>query len=106
MLLAAGLKRRLFSQQNHSMFIGILCGLAAGALWGIVFVFPRLVDGYSATDLTAGRFLAYGLVAVIAMALRSRSKPLPTLAQATTAAWMSLLGFTGYYLVLVSNLVN
>lgn len=83
------------------MLIGIFCGLAAGALWGIVFVFPRLVDGYSATDLTAGRFLAYGLVAVIAMGMRARRRRLPTLAQATAAAWMSVLGFTGYYLVLV-----
>ena len=83
------------------MLTGILCGLAAGALWGIVFVFPRLVDGYSPTDLTAGRFLAYGLVAGVAMALRARSRRRPTLSQATAAAWMSVLGFTGYYLVLV-----
>jgi len=60
------------------MLTGILCGLAAGALWGIVFVFPRLVDGYSATDLTAGRFLAYGLVAGVAMALRARSRRPPS----------------------------
>ena len=84
-----------------SMLTGILCGLGAGALWGIVFVFPRLVEGYSATDLTAGRFLAYGLVAGVAMALRARRSRLPTPAQLTSAAWMSVLGFTGYYLVLV-----
>ncbi len=102
MLSAAGLESAAFFLHGiEPMLAGIFCGLAAGALWGIVFVFPRLVDGYSATDLTAGRFFAYGLVAGIAMALRARRSRRPTPAQITAAAWMSVLGFTGYYLVLV-----
>jgi drug/metabolite transporter (DMT)-like permease len=80
---------------------GILAGLAAGALWGLVFVAPRMVAGYSPVDLTAGRFVAYGLVAFAVMLLGARTRPLPTLRQAGAAAGMSLLGFTGYYLLLV-----
>lgn len=83
------------------MLIGILCGLAAGALWGMVFVFPRLVPGYSEADVTVGRFLAYGAIAAVGMAIRFRRAPLPTWPQAGTALGMSVLGFTGYYLVLV-----
>jgi drug/metabolite transporter (DMT)-like permease len=79
---------------------GILAGLAAGALWGIVFVAPRMVSGYSSVDLTAGRFVAYGLVAVGVM-LGARTRRLPTTRQALAALGMSLLGFTGYYLLLV-----
>jgi drug/metabolite transporter (DMT)-like permease len=79
---------------------GILAGLAAGALWGLVFVAPRMVGaGFSSVDLTAGRFVAYGLVAV-AMMLAAR-KRLPDAWQALAALGMSLLGFTGYYLLLV-----
>jgi drug/metabolite transporter (DMT)-like permease len=79
---------------------GILAGLAAGALWGLVFVAPRMVAGYSSVDLTAGRFVAYGAVALAVMLL-SRGRPRPTGSQALAAAGMSVLGFTGYYLLLV-----
>ena len=44
------------------MLAGILAGLAAGALWGLVFVSPRMVGGFSPVDLTAGRFVAYGML--------------------------------------------
>ncbi|MBC5766488.1 DMT family transporter [Ramlibacter albus] len=82
------------------MLQGILAGLAAGALWGLVFVAPRMVGGYSSVDLTAGRFVAYGAVAAFVM-LVTRGRPLPTASQALASFGMSLLGFTGYYLLLV-----
>ena len=83
------------------MLRGILAGLAAGALWGLVFVAPRLAPGFSPVDLTAGRFVAYGIVAAAMMLTASRLRQLPTLRQAAAAAGMSLLGFTAYYLLLV-----
>ena len=83
------------------MLTGILAGLAAGALWGLVFVAPRMVEGYTSVDLTAGRFVAYGVVAAALMLLVMRGRPLPTLRQALAALGMSVLGFTGYYLLLV-----
>jgi drug/metabolite transporter (DMT)-like permease len=79
----------------------VLAGLAAGALWGLVFVSPRMVGGFSSVDLTAGRFVAYGAVAVLVLLLRARSRPWPTASQALSAAGLSVLGFTGYYLLLV-----
>ena len=82
------------------MIRGIVAGLAAGALWGLVFVAPRMAPGFSPVDLTAGRFIAYGLVAFAVM-LAARMRRPPSLAQAGAAAGMSLLGFTGYYLLLV-----
>jgi drug/metabolite transporter (DMT)-like permease len=87
---------------------GILAGLAAGALWGLVFVAPRMVlggssvsTGFSSVDLTAGRFLSYGFMAALLMLIGWRSKKLPNLNQALAALGLSLLGFTGYYLLLV-----
>ena len=82
------------------MLTGILAGLAAGALWGLVFVAPLMVPGFSAVDFTAGRFLSYGAVSFVLMVLFRRA-PLPTSRQAMTAGGLSLLGFTGYYLLLV-----
>ena len=81
------------------MLSGVLAGVAAGALWGLVFVAPRMVQGYSSVDLTGGRFLAYGMAALV-VCLWTR-RPLPTPRQALAALGMSLLGFTGYYLLLV-----
>jgi drug/metabolite transporter (DMT)-like permease len=83
--------------------MGIAAGLAAGALWGLVFVAPRMVPGLSAVDFVAGRFLAYGAFSLALMALMawSRRTVWPTRRQALAALGLSVLGFTGYYLLLV-----
>ena len=87
------------------MLSGILAGLAAGALWGLVFVAPRMIPmgagGYASVDLAAGRFAVYGLVAAAVMLLGLGRRRWPTARQAAAALGMSLLGFSGYYLLLV-----
>jgi drug/metabolite transporter (DMT)-like permease len=83
------------------MLKGISAGLAAGALWGLVFVAPRMTPGLSSVDLAAGRFVSYGLFAALVMAFTRATHKLPTPGQALAALGMSLLGFTGYYLLLV-----
>ncbi len=82
------------------MGIGILAGLLAGALWGLVFVAPRMVPGISGVDFTAGRFVSYGILA-FALIVLAKNKQWPSWHQARSAVWLSLLGFTGYYLLLV-----
>ncbi len=82
------------------MGIGIVAGLLAGALWGLVFVAPRMVPAISGVDFTAGRFVSYGLLA-FALMLLAKNRVLPTWTQARSAALLSFLGFTGYYLLLV-----
>jgi len=83
------------------MLAGILAGLGAGALWGLVFIAPQLAPGLSAVDLVAGRYLFYGLTSAIVMAVQAQKRPLPTWRQAGAAAGLSVLGFSGYYLLLV-----
>ncbi|MDB5842729.1 MAG: protein of unknown function transrane [Polaromonas sp.] len=87
------------------MLTGILSGLAAGALWGLVFVAPRMLsmgpESYSLVDLTSGRFAVYGLVAALVMLFGLGRRRLPTLRQLMSALGMSVLGFSGYYLLLV-----
>lgn len=83
------------------MLKGIAAGLGAGALWGLVFVAPRLTPGLSPVDLAAGRYLSYGVVSVGAMLLALRSRRLPTPRQCLAALGLSVLGNTGYYLLLV-----
>ena len=83
------------------MLTGILAGLGAGALWGLVFVVPRMTPGLSAVDLTAGRFISFGAVSAVAVLVTLRTRRLPNLQQALAALVMSVLGFTGFYLLLV-----
>jgi len=44
---------------------GILAGAAAGASWGMIFLSPALLPSYPPLLLTCGRFLAYGVLALI-----------------------------------------
>lgn len=85
------------------MVTGILAGLGAGAFWGTTFVAPLITPGFSSIDLTVGRYLTCGLLSVLLLlwaGLRGGAH-LPTWRQAGAALWLSLLGYTGYYLLLV-----
>ena len=85
------------------MVTGILAGVGAGAFWGTTFIAPLIAPGFSSIDLTVGRYLSCGLLSAVLLlwaALRGDTQR-PTLAQAGAALWLSLLGYTGYYLLLV-----
>ena len=45
------------------MWIGVLCGLLAGALWGMVFIVPELLGAFSPLEMAVGRYVAYGAFA-------------------------------------------
>lgn len=84
------------------MLSGILFALAAGMLWGLVFVVPLLLPEYPAPLQSVGRYLAFGLIALpIAWFDRAR------LAQLSRQDWiealkLSLVGNLLYYLCLAS----
>jgi drug/metabolite transporter (DMT)-like permease len=52
------------------MWYGVLCGLAAGAFWGMIFVMPRWLAEFSPMELALGRYLAYGLITLLLLAPR------------------------------------
>lgn len=54
------------------MWIGVLCGLLAGAMWGMVFVVPELLPAFSPVELAVGRYVAYGAIAFGLMFARLR----------------------------------
>ena len=86
------------------MLVGILAGLAAGALWGLVFVAPALAPGLAAVDLAAGRFVSFSVVALLVMLLAPGKHHWPNASQAAAALGLSVLGFSGYYLLLVLSI--
>ncbi len=66
---------------------GIGCGVIAGALWGLVFLTPELAAGFTPLQLSAGRYVAYGLIAAILIAPRWKS----VCAQVDAKGWRALI---------------
>jgi drug/metabolite transporter (DMT)-like permease len=84
------------------MLPGTLFALAAGLMWGLVFVVPLLLPEYPATLLSVGRYLAFGLIALpLAWLDRARLREL-TRADWLEAAKLALIGNLLYYLLLAS----
>lgn len=46
------------------MFAGVLFAVAAGMMWGLIFVGPLLVPDYPGALQSVGRYLAFGLIAL------------------------------------------
>ncbi|MEJ7806861.1 MAG: DMT family transporter [Telluria sp.] len=55
------------------MWTGVLCGLLAGAMWGMVFIVPELLPAFSPVELAVGRYTAYGAIAFGLMLPRLRA---------------------------------
>lgn len=49
---------------RHALISGTLYALAAGLMWGLVFVAPAMLAEYPAALLSVSRYLAFGLIAV------------------------------------------
>lgn len=49
------------------MWTGVVCGLAAGAMWGMVFIVPELLAAFTPLEMAVGRYIAYGLIALVLM---------------------------------------
>ncbi|CAM5467980.1 DMT family transporter [Sphingobium scionense] len=90
-------------RQPGAILAGILSGAGAGALWGLVFLAPELVPGFSPLEQAIGRYLAYGLMSALLVAPRWRTiRPLLTPRIMWTLAWLALAGNLFYYVLLVS----
>ncbi|MRW91704.1 EamA family transporter [Duganella sp. FT80W] len=83
------------------MWYGVLCGLAAGAFWGTIFVMPRWLAAFSPMELALGRYLAYGLITLVLLLPRLRGL-LRRLTRADCAVLLrhALAGNIVYYLLL------
>jgi drug/metabolite transporter (DMT)-like permease len=94
------------TQYSNSTLIGVLCGMGAGALWGLVFLAPELARAFSPLQLTIGRYLAYGLISMPLIAPRwNRLRRLLSRRDWLALAWLALTGNTLYY-ILISTAVQ
>jgi drug/metabolite transporter (DMT)-like permease len=86
---------------RRRLLIGLLCGLVAGAFWGGVFLAPKLLAAFTPLQMTAGRYVCYGLASAVLLAPAGRG----VMARLTLADWrdlagLSLLGNIVYYVCL------
>ena len=86
------------------MWIGVLCGLLAGAMWGLVFIVPEMLGAFSPLELAVGRYLAYGAMAFALLLPRLKSL-LATLGPSDYAALVrhALAGNIVYYMLLATG---
>ena len=90
------------TSHRAALAAGTSFALAAGLMWGLVFVVPLLLPGYPAALLSVARYLAFGLIA-LPLAWWERER----LAELTRADWiealkLSLVGNLLYYLCLAA----
>jgi drug/metabolite transporter (DMT)-like permease len=81
---------------------GVLCALGAGLMWGLVFIAPLLLHDYPGMVLSFGRFIAFGVIALVPAWLQRRR-----VARLTRADWLVALKLTAignllYYAALAS----
>lgn len=84
------------------MLIGTLFALAAGLMWGLVFVVPLLLAEYPPALLSVSRYLAFGLIALpLAWLDRARLREFSR-ADWREAGRLALVGNLFYYLFLAA----
>lgn len=84
------------------MWAGTSYALAAGLMWGFVFVAPLLLPEYPAALLSFGRYLAFGLIALPLGWLDRRRLLALTRADWMAALELALVGNILYYLFLAA----
>ena len=76
--------------QNPTAFWGgIFFSLAAGMMWGLVFVGPLMLPEYPAALHTFGRYLAFGVIA-LPLAFIDRAE----LRRLNRADWLASMNYT------------
>jgi drug/metabolite transporter (DMT)-like permease len=91
----------------RNLLLGLLCGLIAGGFWGGVFLAPMLLHAFTPLQMTAGRYLAYGLASLVLLAPTARA----VFGRMTGRDWrdlalLSLLGNLIYYVGLAVAVQN
>ncbi|WP_163275512.1 DMT family transporter [Cellulomonas iranensis] len=83
-------------------WVGVLCGVGANLVWGLAFLVPVVLPGVPSLALALGRYLCFGAVSVVLLAVTWRTALAGVGAHAwRTAAVFSVTGHLGYYALLV-----
>jgi drug/metabolite transporter (DMT)-like permease len=94
----------LLNRKEKDMRRGVMYGVLAGAIWGTVFLVPRLLPDFAPLLLGAARCMMYGLVSVIAAApMTRRLANKLTRADVWAVGKLALIGNLVYYVFLTAG---
>lgn len=86
---------------TSNTLLGIAAGIVAGAFWGLVFLAPELAADFPPLQLSAGRYLAYGLLAAVFVAPSwRRLRGALGWREWRALAWLGFIGNILYYVLL------
>lgn len=84
------------------MGAGIVYALAACFIWGLIFIVPQFMTGFSSIEVALGRYLFYGVVSLLIFAhAQWRWKKRYSRAIWLRAFYFSLISTIGYYTFVV-----
>lgn len=86
------------------MLIGLLCALGAGLMWGLVFVAPLMLGDYPGLVLSFGRYIGFGLIALVPAFFDRRRIAALSKADWIAAIKLSLVGNVLYYAALATGI--
>lgn len=87
--------------QPSTLVPGLLSGIGAGALWGLVFLAPEIAGGFSPLQLTIGRYLCYGVASALLLAPRwQHVRASLTRHDWLSLIWLAMAGNTLYFIFL------
>lgn len=82
---------------------GVLACVVAGAIWGGIFVGPRMLPQYDALTFSLARYLCFGALSCLLFGWAHRSAPVRVGRRtAVTAALLGLIGNLLYFVALVT----
>ncbi|MCL4759159.1 MAG: DMT family transporter [Rhodocyclaceae bacterium] len=84
------------------MLTGILAALGAGMLWGLIFLVPLVLGDYPPVVLSFGRYVAFGLLAVVLAGFDRRALARLSRSDWVEAAKLALVGNLLYYSTLAA----
>lgn len=91
--------------RDNPIFSGLMNGVMAGALWGLVFLAPQLLPHHSSVQLSVARYLVYGLFALVLLLPRWQVLKKLTARDWVALLWLSLAGNIIYYVFLSQAVV-
>jgi drug/metabolite transporter (DMT)-like permease len=84
------------------MFRGIAFAIGACFIWGLIFVVPQFMNGFSTIEIALGRYLFYGVISTLIFCkLRIQGKCKHSLTIWKKAIGFSLISTMGYYICVV-----
>jgi len=87
------------------MGAGIVYALAACFIWGLIFIVPQFMTGFSSIEVALGRYLFYGVVSLLIFAQAQwRMRKRYSGAVWLKAFYFSLISTIGYYTFVVLSL--